>query len=49
MILEPIDWSIIVAYLILSLGVGLYFARRASRNGLRSYSTQFVTTQVDRL
>src|SRR5437868_1852679 len=32
MLLQPIDWIIIVAYLILSLAIGLYFRNRAGKN-----------------
>ncbi len=32
MILQALDWLIIISYLALSLGVGLYFARRAGKS-----------------
>lgn len=31
-VLTTLDWAVIAAYLLFALGVGLYFARRASRN-----------------
>ncbi len=30
--LSPIDWLIVIVYLILSLGIGVYFTRRASKS-----------------
>jgi SSS family solute:Na+ symporter len=30
--LSPVDWLIVVAYLLLSLGIGIYFTRRAGRS-----------------
>ncbi len=39
--LSPIDWIIVIAYLLLSLGVGVYFARRASR----SASSYFISNR----
>ncbi len=30
--LSPVDWLIVVVYLILSLGIGVYFTRRASKS-----------------
>jgi len=32
MLLKSVDWAIVFAYLLLSLGVGLYFARRAGKS-----------------
>ena len=30
--LHPIDWAIVAAYAVFAVGVGLFFARRASRS-----------------
>ena len=32
MLLTPLDWAIIVSYIVFALTVGFYFSKRASKN-----------------
>lgn len=32
MVLTGIDWAVIIAYFVISLGVGLYFSKRAGKS-----------------